>query len=1011
MRENTKQQRQTVALVDAFTKWEKALRGWQVFDYAVALEPVFKHVKVSSRIQAPITDDAKVGGNVSRLLMRKKVDFGESAGQAKEAEPEVVKPKAFYRKEPLTELQILLPNDFETSPNAVSQFISSLSSIKSPLSFELLADSKEVILQLACDGAIAGFLRNQLNTFFPDAIISEHAGTLENHFRNRDQTVIADFGLKHSFLFPLQTFRKYTPDPLTGLISVLGNLGENQNAVVQVLFQATQSAWDTEVNKAISNKGLRAHLNDNNPRFVSSLKEKLSAPLFACSIRIAVSAANREQAWQTLRQIGGNCRTFSSGNGNELIALRNDIASHNNHFLSLLSRTTYRSGMLLNISELNSIIHPPSGPIDVERFQRNKNLTKSAPEIARHGNLVLGDNNHAGKSTTVSLSEDQRVKHTHMIGASGSGKSNLMLNLIAQDLENGKGLCVLDPHGDLIDDVVSRIPENRTGDVILFDPSDADFPIGFNILRANSELEKTLLSSDLTATFKRFSTSWGDVMDAVLSNAILAIIDSDDGGTLFDLKRFLVEKDFRDGILKSTNDESIRYFWNNEFPLISGKPQSSILIRLDTFLRQRLIRNIVCQKESKVDFRDIMDNQKVLLIKLSQGAIGEENSHLLGSLMVSKLHQIALSRQDSRQRPFFSVYMDEFHNFITPSMESILSGVRKYNIGLVLAHQEFRQLLSRNQEVASSVLSNCYTRICFRLAEADSERLAKGFTFFDGKSLQNLGVGEAIVRIERAEYDFNMTTDLTKQVEATAASERHSEVLVESRQKYAASRERVEKELGIEFLVASSSTKKHKDGNKIKPVTKKEKQKLSSGKKARDRESGDSPFQDRGHAKHVYIQKLLKRIGERSGFVSNIEQQVFGGAGKVDVALEKDGLRIGCEIAITNSVEYEISNIQKCFAAGFEHVAVVSEDEQHLAKIRKYSSELVSGLQKEKLHFLSPENFHHFLDSVTNTKIGSETGSRVKGYKITIESAPENEAERIKAITKILDEAKRRNAK
>ncbi|NNE54901.1 MAG: TraM recognition domain-containing protein, partial [Flavobacteriales bacterium] len=387
-------------------------------------------------------------------------------------------------------------------------------------------------------------------------------------------------------------------------------------------------------------------------------------------------------------------------------------------------------------------------------------------------------------------------------------------------------------------------------DVILFDPSDADFPIGFNILQANSELEKTLLSSDLIATFRRFSSSWGDVMDSVLANAILAVVESADGGTLFDLKRFLVEKDFRERFLESTKDESIRYFWKHEFPLLRGKPQSSILIRLDTFLRQRLIRNIVCQKKSKLDFRSIMDNHKILLIKLSQGAIGEENSHLLGSLMVSKLHQIALSRQDSHHRPFFSVYMDEFHNFITPSMESILSGVRKYNIGLVLAHQEFRQLLSRDQNVASSVLSNCYTRICFRLAETDSERLAKGFTFFEGKSFQNLGVGEAIVRIERADYDFNLKTALAQGIEAPESTRRVEEVLTASRDTYATSRHQVESELARVFQPASSNTAKEKRATIKGSSDKVEEKKKSQKQRNESPESAATPFPDSGNGQH-----------------------------------------------------------------------------------------------------------------------------------------------------------------
>ena len=320
-------------------------------------------------------------------------------------------------------------------------------------------------------------------------------------------------------------------------------------------------------------------------------------------------------------------------------------------------------------------------------------------------------------------------------------------------------MCVIDPAGDLIDAVCASLPDSRLDDTILFDPADTEFPIGFNVLQGHSDLEKTLIASDLVAAFRRMATSWGDVMDATLANAVLAILESDRGGTLLDLKRFLVEKSFRDEFLNSVNDDNVRYFWTNEFPLVAGKPQASILIRLDQFLRQRIIRNIVCQKDNKLDFRSIMDDRKVLLVKLSQGMIGVENAHLLGTLIVTKLHQIALSRQDTTTRPFFAAYFDEFHNFVGPSIEPILSGIRKYNIGLALHHQGFRQVQSQSQEVAASVIANCYTRICFRLGDVDADRFAGGFSYFEAADLQNLGIGEAIVRVERADNDFNLKTN------------------------------------------------------------------------------------------------------------------------------------------------------------------------------------------------------------------------------------------------------------
>src|SRR5262249_6373010 len=216
----------------------------------------------------------------------------------------------------------------------------------------------------------------------------------------------------------------------------------------------------------------------------------------------------------------------------------------------------------------------------------------------------------------------------------------------------------------------------------------------------HSELERTLLASDLVSVFRRLSTSWGDQMTSVLGNAVLAFLESDRGGTLADLRRFLIEPDFRREFLTTVRDREIVYYWQKEFSFLAGRPQAPLLTRLDTFLRPKTIRYIVAQKDSRLDLRRAMDEGGVVLARLSQGAIGEENAYLLGTLLVSKLQQLAMSRQEQREseRRNFYLYIDEFQNFITPSMASILSGARKYRLGLILAHQDLRQLSSEDTQ-------------------------------------------------------------------------------------------------------------------------------------------------------------------------------------------------------------------------------------------------------------------------------------------------------------------------
>jgi predicted DNA-binding transcriptional regulator AlpA len=611
--------------------------------------------------------------------------------------------------------------------------------------------------------------------------------------------------------------------------------------------------------------------------------------------------------------------------------------------------------MLLSLSELLTLFHLPSASVRSERLARQAGRTKAAPASAVGQSLVLGTNEHDGETCRVSLSTEERLRHTYVIGASGTGKSTLLLSMAMQDIEAGNGFAVLDPHGDLIEDILARIPEERAGDVVVFDPADEAYPVGFNILSAHSELERTLLSSDLVAVFKRLSTSFGDQMVAVLGNAILAFLESTEGGTLLDLRRFLIDKSFRARFLETVQDEQVVSYWQEEFTLLKGLPHAPILTRLNTFLRSKLIRHMVAQKEDRLDMRAIMDGKKILLAKLSQGGIGEENSHLLGSLIVAKIAQAAMSRQDeaaTNRVPFF-LYIDEFHHFITPSLAAILSGARKYGLGLTLAHQETRQLRSRNEDVASAVLANAYTRIVFRVGEQDAKTLSDGFSFFDAADLQNLGVGEAIARIERRDFDFNLRTSCINHVEQEVADAQRKAVIAMSRTTYATPRVEVE-----ELLRKSRDAETNVTAERPKRAlsVRKTAQELSAVQPAMNDQT--APLPGRGGPQHKYLQSLVKRFAEDRGFKATIEKMVLDGHGHIDVALERDGLSIGCEISVTTRVEHEVENLSKCLAAGFDYAVLVSSDQQTLERARA----LLAGTDQSKMRFIPPEDLTAFLD-------------------------------------------------
>jgi excisionase family DNA binding protein len=948
-----------------FYNWERRGRGWQVHDFPVELEPPFRPFFLFESPGSPHTDDGREPAFLSRLAdsLRREFSRQPAAGNDQLAEYEAFMAEAdeplfcqYYDAE-FTEFRLMLPSDFKVQRATAEQLLLSLSYASDPIGFEIVGNAKQIVVQFAATAADSAQLKQQIKAHLPEASVAETSGFLENNWLNGgDCGVIVDFGLSDEFMLPLNGTRGFETDLLSIVVGALSNLQENETGIFQVLFQKTCFDWAEEVMNSV-------RCFDGTPFFVNApemiplSKQKISSPLFAAVVRVASKSISADRAWTIVRNLGAALSPLSNPGGNELIPLSNDHYPQNRQQQALLNRLSFRSGMILNCEELVSLVHPPSDSVQSGKLVRQSEITKPAPGLAAGHALVLGENNHQNEVRRVSLSPEQRSRHVHILGSTGSGKTSLILNLIKQDLEHNQGVCVIDPHGDLIDAVIANVPEGRLDDVVLFDPSDSEYPIGLNILQANSGLEKTILSSDLVAAFRRMSTSWGDVMDSVLANAILAFLESSRGGTLFELKRFLVESDFRSRFLESVTDDAIRYFWLNEFPLISGKPQSSILIRLDAFLRQKLVRNIVCQPENKVNFREVMDKGKVLLIKLSQGLIGEENAHLLGTLLVSKLYQAALSRQDSPDRPYFWIYLDEFHHFITPSMESILSGVRKYNIGLTLAHQEFRQLQSRSQEVAASVISNCYTRICFRLGDSDAERFAQGFSFFDAKALQNLGVGEAIARIERSEYDFNLETTLPEKVSPSLAECRKEAILANTRERYAApvreieinntTRKNAQPSVEIESNIGTLSSARICTGDS----------------KASEESIGVTD--GRGGKHHRELQAVIRRIAETYGFAVEIEKSVSEGNGRIDVSLENGKIKVACEVSVTSTTAYETKNILKCLDAGYDHVAVVSANRKKLPGLKKAIRAAIPLPQQDKVKVFGLIDMLGFLRDIT----------------------------------------------
>ena len=962
----------TAALTAGFYRWEMRGRGWMVWPDPVELEPPFdpyQHRIAPSRFE----DDARTTSWFQRWLASM---FSSRADPPDERELQNEDPTpALARVFELVEFQVALPPDVKVSPEQAEQLLVALSATVHPVSFEVLGTSENISVQLACSIADAPNVRGQVLSCFPDSVLTDTQDFLSDRWESSGEgSLVVDFGLSEEFMRPLKTVQRFEVDPLIAVVGAIHELALGEVAVLQVLFQGARENWASNVLRSVTDLAGDPFFIDA-PELVTLAREKVDRPLFAAVVRIGVRGLDVDRSWQIARRLGAALSTLAKPPSNSLIALDNDDYPDDAHEFDLVERRTRRSGFLVSSAELVALVHLPSASVRSPKLARTSRRTKAAPRVAPGPGIVLGNNTHAGVTNQVTLRLPDRLRHMHVVGASGTGKSTFLLSLIAQDIDAGRGLALLDPHGDLVDEVLARIPESRTKDVILVDPADLERPIPFNILSAHSDLEKTLLASDLVSVFRRLSTSWGDQMTSVLSNAVLAFLESSRAGTLSDLRRFLVEAEFRSGFLGSVADREVVYFWEKEFPLLTGRPQAPLLTRLDAFLRPRLVRAMVGRTQNRLDFASIMDDGKILLVKLAQGAIGEENAALLGSLFVAKIHQLALGRQavaEADRRPFY-LYIDEFQHFVTASMATLLTSARKYRIGLILAHQELRQLWNQNKDVAGAVMANAATRVCFRVGDDDAKTLEASFSAFDARDLQNLGVGQAICRLDRADQDLSLDTRLPPVVPPLLAEQRRSDTVRSSRERY-----------GV--ALATSNVEpipgSLQEGASEVPVSPPNPTRRERPIVPATAAPAEVPKGGRGGAQHKYWQELIRRWGEANGWRATIEQPVLDGLGQIDVALERQGIRVACEVSVSSTVEYEVANVRKGLGAGFSDVVVVVVDSRARHRLRERLAEEGVGAESSgSVRVVSPEDVFDVLGSLANAGASTTT---VAGYAVTV---------------------------
>jgi hypothetical protein len=423
---------------------------------------------------------------------------------------------------------------------------------------------------------------------------------------------------------------------------------------------------------------------------------------------------------------------------------------------------------------------------------------------------LFAKTNFRNREVSFGIKRDDRRRHMYIIGKTGMGKTTMIENMVIQDIQDGHGVAFVDPHGDSVEKVLNYIPANRINDVVYLNPADSDFPIAFNPLESVDPKYKHLVASGLMGVFtKIWAGVWSARMEYILNNTILALLDSP-GNTLLGIARMLVNKDYRKRIIDNIKDPVVKSFWVDEFANYNDKFRNEAIApiqnKVGQFLSSAIIRNIVGQTKSAIDLRDIMDNEKIFLINLSKGRIGEDNSALLGAMIITKLQLAAMSRVDipEDQRKDFYMYVDEFQNFATESFASILSEARKYRLNVIVAHQYIGQLeRDKNTVVRDAIFGNVGSMICFRVGADDAEFLEKEFDpTFLLNDLVNLPKFHIILKLMIngvASTPFSATT-LPPIGEPT---DNEAKVINVSRERYANSRsvveEKIHKWMGAEF--------------------------------------------------------------------------------------------------------------------------------------------------------------------------------------------------------------------
>lgn len=654
------------------------------------------------------------------------------------------------------------------------------------------SESEHVVFYVSVPTDAKVLFEKQILGTFPDARILEHNADY-NIFNEDGATVGSHASLGSHQALPLKSYDDFDTDPLNVILNSLSKLAHTgEGAAVQMLLKPAHESHGKNFRKILEKlqqgtslkEALGGSLAEEFGKTAKDLlfggkkkddekkdtkvdevardhlKKKIGAPLFSVNIRILSSAPDEGRARAIQTDIESAFHQFEEGGSNRL-TFKNLTGAK---LTKLVRAFTFRlfdeaQSVILNTKELTTLLHFPASVLKgAAQLKRSKANTAAAPLDVPQDGVALGVNRHRGAEKEIRFAPQDRLRHFYVIGQTGTGKTTILKNMIVQDIKNGEGVCLIDPHGSDVEDILANIPPERYDDVIYFDPAYTPRPMGLNMLEYDTRYpeQKSFVVDELLSIFNKLfdmKTAGGPMFEQYFRNAALLVMDDvESGNTLLDLSRVLADKQYRELKLSRSTNPIVVQFWREVAEKAGGEASLQNVIpyitsKFDVFLTNEIMRPVIAQEHSTFNFREIMDERKIFLVNLSKGRLGDINANLIGLILVGKILMAALSRVDTQMGtlPPFYLYIDEFQNITTDSISSILSEARKYGLGLNIAHQFIKQL---DEGIRDSVFGNVGSMCAFRVSSDDAEYLEKQFEpVFTAQDLMNIDNWNAYIKM------------------------------------------------------------------------------------------------------------------------------------------------------------------------------------------------------------------------------------------------------------------------